>query len=97
VVKKLFIIEEQKNSIFLKPSTYKYRDYKEGQFVKRQYRVIAPEVEAGAKGLDEVTFYKVVDGKVVKVTEKATTFPYDSPKSNFKMVWGEKYSRILCS
>jgi len=61
------------------PSSWKYSGMKPGQFLKRQYRLVDPLVEANFKGLNKVTYFDIVKGKVVQRTSASTTFPYDSP------------------
>ena len=67
--------------------------YKKGQYVKRQYRVVSPEVMGFYEGKSKVTYYDLIDGKIQRVTKETTRFPYDKP-STFKEYFDVKSQEV---
>ena len=70
-----------------KPSTWlqEYKGMKKGQFTKRTYRTISPEVSAYYEGKSTISFWDVGKGGKIKLTTKeATPFPYDSKPTHTK-------------
>jgi len=66
-----------------------YRGYRPGQFVKRQYRIIDPKVQARMKGKKDVTYWEIdKEGKPTQVKESTTPFPYDKPGTHFDWFTG---------
>lgn len=88
--KQLVFYERSQEVKLWKPSTYKYRGTKPGQFFRREYRIIDPLVEGRTQGLKEVTYYTVRNGRVVKVTEGTTSFPFDNPNNQLKWFEGQQ-------
>ena len=78
-----------------KPSTWlESFKYKKGQFVKRQYRIISPEVQAYYEGKPTVSYYDFIDGEIKKVTKPTTAFPYDKPET-FKEYFDAKGKELF--
>lgn len=87
--KRLVFYERAEELKLFKPSTWKYRGYKPGQFFKREYLLIDPAITARDMGLKEFSSYGIRGGKVAEITGKAANFPYDKPASHLSWFKGE--------